>query len=296
MRILKVILGLLFLVLMAAMPMCLAQFLGKHLGRYWFTFKSSRSYKISKLNIDICFPDKDVESRNKLLAESLEQTGMTYAEMGMSWLWPSSWTLRKVVSVEGLDVLDKAVANDKGVIIIAPHIGNWEVLNLYASNLYPITVLYKQPKLKFFDWLINKMRKRLGGDMAPANATGVRKLMKKLRAKGVIAILPDQEPTQGSGEFAPFFGREAYTMTLLSQLASKTQCTVIAGVAIRQANGQGFAIKFTEIEGDIHSRNTIDSIEVLNQSIESIVKQCPAQYQWEYKRFKKQPEGQSKLY
>jgi KDO2-lipid IV(A) lauroyltransferase len=296
MRILKVLLGLFFLLLMAAMPMRLSQFLGKQLGRYWFKSKSSRSYQVSKLNIDSCFADQSSEYRVKLLAQSLEHTGMSYAEMGMSWLWPSNWTLRRVVSVEGLDVLNSAIANDKGVIIIAPHIGNWEVLNLYASNLYPITVLYKQPKLKFFDWLINKMRKRLGGDMAPANAAGVRKLMKKLRAKGVIAILPDQEPAEGSGEFSPFFGRDTYTMTLLSQLASKTQSTVIAGVAFRQDNGQGFAIKFTEVAGNINSRDTAESIAALNQSIETIVKQCPAQYQWEYKRFKKQPDGQSRLY
>ena len=296
MRILKVFLGLLFLLFMAAMPMRLSQFLGRCLGRYWYSSKSSRSYKISKLNIDSSFAERGAEFREKLLEQSLEHTAMSYAEMGMSWLWPSHWTLRKVVSVDGIEVLERAITNAKGVIIIAPHIGNWEVLNLYASNLHPITVLYKQPKLKFFDWLINKMRKRLGGDMAPANATGVRKLMKKLRTKGVIAILPDQEPAEGSGQFCSFFGRPAYTMTLLSQLAAKTQCTVIAGVALRQANGQGFAIKFTQIDSEINSRDTELSLKVLNQSIEAIVEDCPAQYQWEYKRFKKLAEGQSKLY
>ncbi len=296
MRIIKIIIGLFFLVLMAAFPLSVSQFLGRCFGKLLYRGQSSRSYTVSRANIDCCFKHLDVQAREELLRSSLEHTGMSYAEMGMSWLWPTKMSLAKITKVVGEDILQAAFAQGKGVIIIAPHIGNWEVLNLYASSKYDLTVLYKQPKLKFFDWLINKMRKRMGGDMAPANASGVRKLMKKLRANKVIAILPDQEPAAGSGMFADFCGRPAYTMTLLSQLARKTKARVIAGVAIREEAGHGFTIQFSEVGGEIASPDMNLSLKALNQTIENIAKSHPEQYQWEYKRFKNSPAGMAKLY
>ncbi|MEH6444648.1 MAG: lysophospholipid acyltransferase family protein [Oceanospirillaceae bacterium] len=294
MRIVKVILGLLFLVLMALLPLKLSQWLGKLLGSCWFYFKRSRSYSVSKSNLDLCFQQLSQTERDALLKSSLQHTGMCLAEMGMSWLWPTSHSLKKVISVKGEEILQAAVAQDKGVIIIAPHIGNWEILNLYASKKHSMTVLYKPPKLKFFDWLIKKMRSRLGGDMAPANASGVRKLMKKLRSKGVIAILPDQEPADGSGAYVPFFQRPAYTMNLLSQLAAKTSCVVVSGVAIRQ--GAGFAVEFKAVDERINSKDSNTSLLALNQCVEQVALDNPAQYQWEYKRFKKRQQGQDNIY
>ncbi|MCJ8338398.1 MAG: lysophospholipid acyltransferase family protein [Pseudomonadales bacterium] len=296
MRYFKVILGLFVLVCIALLPLTVSQSLGRCLAKVMYWRKSSRGYRVSKLNIDSCFPDLSVEQREQLLKSSLEHTAMSYAEMGMSWLWPTSWSLAKVTSVKGEELLAAAVAEGRGVLIIAPHIGNWEVLNLFASNRYAITVLYKQPKLQFFDWLINTMRKRLGGDMAPANAAGVKKLIKKLRSNGVIAILPDQEPAAGSGEFCSFFGRPAYTMTLLSQLARKTNCKVISGIALREKGGKGFAIEFSDVDDQINSPDISASLAALNNCIEGVVAANPEQYQWEYKRFKKTPLDHRGLY
>ena len=296
MRYIKVMLGLFFLFFMALLPLAASQSFGRLLAKLMYWKKRSRSYTVSKSNIDGCFPALSAQRREQLLKLSLEHTAMSYAEMGMSWLWPTSMSLAKVISVKGEHLLTAAVAQGRGVLIIAPHIGNWEVLNLFASNKYAITVLYKQPKLKFFDWLINKMRKRLGGDMAPATAAGVKKLIKKLRANGVIAILPDQEPADGSGQFCCFFNRPAYTMTLLSQLARKTNCKVIAGVALREPRGKGFSVEFSEVDTDINSSDLNVSLAVLNNTIQSIATANPEQYQWEYKRFKKTPPGTVKFY
>ncbi|EPJ48566.1 MAG: hypothetical protein OFPI_28510 [Osedax symbiont Rs2] len=296
MRYIKVIFGLFFLFFMALLPLAVCQSFGRLLAKLMYSQKHSRSYTVSKRNIDSCFPALSVGDKERLLKSSLEHTAMSYAEMGMSWLWPTSMSLATVTSVKGEQLLIDAVAQGRGVLIIAPHIGNWEVLNLFASDRYAITVLYKQPKLQFFDWLINKMRKRLGGDMAPANAAGVKKLIKKLRGNGVIAILPDQEPATGSGQFSAFFQHPAYTMTLLSQLAKKTQCKVIAGVALREQGGKGFAIEFSEVDPQINSSEMSVSLAVLNNTIESIAAANPEQYQWEYKRFKKPPPGAGKFY
>ncbi len=296
MRYIKVLFGLLFLICMSLLPLNVSQFFGRCFGRLLWRFKTSRSYRVSKANIDCCYPSYSVAAKESLLLSSLKHTGMAYAEMGMSWLWSSKRSLSKVTSVHGEDILIAAMAEGRGVLIIAPHIGNWEILNLYASQKYDLTVLYKQPKIKFFDWFIKKMRSRLGGTMAPANASGVRQLFKKLRANKVVAILPDQVPAMGSGQFVPFFSRPAYTMTLLSQLASKTNCKVITGVAIRQSNAAGFAIRFSSVSPSINSRDLSVSLATLNLIIEEVANSNPEQYQWVYKRFKKSADGFTSLY
>jgi KDO2-lipid IV(A) lauroyltransferase len=281
---------------MALLPLKYSQLLGGFFGGVIYRLKNSRSYSVSKKNIELCFSSLSHSEQETLLKHSLIHTGMSYAEMGMSWLWSTNRSLNTISSVKGEELLVEAFASNSGVLIIAPHIGNWEVLNLYASRNYDLTVLYKQPKIKFFDWLIKKMRSRLGGSMAPANASGVRLLMKKLRSNKVVAILPDQEPALGSGKFIPFFSRQAYTMTLLSQLAAKTNCKVISGVAIREEGGKGFAIEFSEVDTLINSKDIEVSLAILNKTIERIASKNPEQYQWEYKRFKKSPEGLDKLY
>lgn len=296
MRYIKVLFGLLFLICMSLLPLNASQFFGRCFGNLLWRFKTSRSYSVSKANIDCCFPSYSVAAKECLLRSSLRHTAMSYSEMGMSWLWSSKRSLSKVTSVHGEDILRAAIDEGRGVLIIAPHIGNWEILNLYVSQKYDLTVLYKQPKIKFFDWFIKKMRGRLGGTMAPANASGVRQLIKKLRANKIVAILPDQEPAIGSGQFVPFFSRPAYTMTLLSQLASKTNCKVITGVAIRQTDANGFAIRFSSVNPNINSKDLSVSLATLNFIIEEIANSNPEQYQWEYKRFKKVADGDTSLY
>jgi len=108
--------------------------------------------------------------------------------------------------------------------------------------------------------------------------------------------LPDQEPAEGGGQFSPFFGRPAYTMTLLSQLVAKTKCKVISGVAVREEKGRGFAIEFKELDHELPSAGITESVNALNQNIQAITQRNPEQYQWEYKRYKKSPEDLADLY
>lgn len=296
MRSIKIIIGLIVLVFIALLPLSVSQFIGRQFGKFLYRGQRSRVFQVSKTNIDLCFSNRDEQFRESLLENSLVHTCMGYAEMGMSWLWPTRFSLAKIVSVKGEDVFQQAIAEGKGVIIVAPHIGNWEILNLYTSKNYSITVLYKPPKIKFFDWLIHRMRKRLGSDMAPANGKGVKKLMQKLRASGVVGILPDQEPDEGSGMFSPFFGRPAYTMTLLSQLAIKTGCKVVTGAAIRQPQGDGYIIEFTAVDEQINNKDLNQSVAALNNAVEDLALKYPEQYQWEYKRFRKHPDSEPRLY
>ncbi len=287
---LKAVLAVLVLGFMAILPLTWAQSVGSFIGRRAYKKPDGDFCRITKINIDLCFPDLAAEGKDNLIQNSLQETGKSFCEMGMSWLWAPKRTLRKVVSVDNEELINVALTQDKGVILIAPHLGNWEVLNLYLSDKYPFTAMYRPPKLKLMDDLIKRMRARLGTRMAPADASGVRLVMKALKRGEMVGILPDQEPTTG-GEFAPFFNQAAYSMKLLPQLVRQTGARVVCGYAERLPKGKGFKIHFIEPDQRLYDRDLEVALAGMNASVETCVQALPEQYQWEYKRFNNQPEG-----
>ena len=100
--------------------------------------------------------------------------------------------------------------------------------------------------------------------------------------------MPDQIPASGEGEWADFFGKTAYTMTLASKLAEKTGATVIIAFGERLAKGKGYTIHFTKVD-------SINTASLLNQAIETQIKQNPSQYYWNYNRYKVSRKSREKL-
>ena len=102
-------------------------------------------------------------------------------------------------------------------------------------------------------------------------------------------MLPDQVPPPSGGEFAPFFGVPALTMTLLNRLQQKTGAAVVIGYA-RRVDG-GFRIVFRAAASGIDSEDLGTGLAALNHCVELTALDAIEQYQWEYKRFKRQPDG-----
>jgi len=138
--------------------------------------------------------------------------------------------------------------------------------------------------------LLLKYRGSGGAQQITADAKGVRQVFKVLQDNRILAILPDQQPKNGQGLFAPFMGQQAYTMTLFSKIAAKTQVPVVFAVAERLAGGQGFDLHFKAAAEHIYSEPQ-SSVKTLNQMVESLVAINPPQYQWTYKRFSIQADG-----
>ena len=140
--------------------------------------------------------------------------------------------------------------------------------------------------------IIKHGRERFGAKLVPADNVGVRAMLKALKNKEFVVILPDQEPNTGTGVFAPFFGLQAYSMTLVSRLAKKTQSTVVIAFAKRLSSGEGYEIIFTdlpEMKDKLNAKELEESVVYLNQEVEKTIRSVPEQYQWSYKRFRNQP-------
>ncbi|MDO6562357.1 lysophospholipid acyltransferase family protein [Amphritea sp. 1_MG-2023] len=282
------------LYLLAMLPFSLAQKVGEWVGLRAYR-KQGKSYRITQANINLCFSELESAAQDQLVKESLLETGKLAGEMGMAWMWSPDRVIKKIHAVHNEQIMTQAVAAGRGVILIAPHLGNWEVLGLYLSIHYPLTSMYRPPKIELMDRLIKKQRARMGSKLAPANIKGVRMAMKALKAGEVLGVLPDQEADKGSGVFVPFFGQDAYSMKLLPQLAAQTGAVVVAAYAQRLPNAEGFEIFFANVSEDINSKDLTVSATAMNAAVEQCVRQVPEQYQWEYKRFQHRSDG-SRLY
>lgn len=251
----------------------------------WLQISGSRAARVTDENLRICMPDLDADSRAKLTRKSLQHTVFMLFELARVWTWP--WARIKTLlapEIEGEALLKQALSDDRGLVILGPHTGNWEVLGFYLQSLDQVTVLYQPVNSAAVNELVLDCRQRHGARLLPTDKRGVMGLFKSLKAGGFTGILPDQVPDQG-GAFAPFYQTPAYTMTLVYNLIQRTGCRVLMGACVRA--GGKFRLVFFEPDAAIYSRDESESLAGLNRSVESVVALAPAQYQWEYKRFRR---------
>ncbi len=281
--------------LTAALPLPLAHRIGSMLGWLLWRFPNRLRW-IAARNLSLCFPESDSVERERLLRRNLVETGKLFLELGPLWLWPGARVLDLVrAPVVGEEALSAAVRQQRGAILITPHLGAWEMAGLYYSSRYPLNILYRPSRLGL-DELSRRGRGRLGGKVVATDSSGIRTLVAALRKGEALGILPDQDPGDEGGVFAPFFGIAASTMTLVSRLALKTGAPVFLTWAERLPRGRGFLVHLRELPEVAGAASLGESVAALNQGVEAAIRTLPAQYLWTYKRFKTRPPDAPKLY
>lgn len=286
----------LFIRLISFLPLSLAQRIGVLLGLCFYVLPT-RLRHCTRVNIDLCWPELDAQQKELLIKNSLIHTGMTVMETGAMLCWPQQRIMSLIQSVSGEEHLKQAIERDKGVILLTPHLGCWEIAGLYVGHHHPATFLYKPPKIKALAAWLKAARQRSGAKLVATNELGPRHLLRVLtKEHGVIGLLPDQEPPEGKGIFCPFFGIEANTMTLAVKLAQKTGAAIIFGFAERLAKGRGYRLFAIAADKAIYDADLRNAVTAMNQTIEQGIRQVPEQYQWGYKRFRKRPDGAKNPY
>ncbi|WP_374666365.1 lysophospholipid acyltransferase family protein [Ramlibacter sp.] len=184
-------------------------------------------------------------------------------------------------------LVERARAAGRGLLFLTPHQGGFESTALgYAQRFGPITVLYRPPRKAWLRGLVESARTRPNVTAVPTNLAGVRQLLRTLRAGGTVGLLPDQVPPQGMGAWAPFFGRDAYTMTLAARLARQTGAAVLLARSERLPGGAGFRVHVTPWPGEPPAEAPEAAAAQVNACIEDMVRACPGQYLWGYARYK----------
>lgn len=244
---------------------------------------NSRAAKVTGVNVDLVYADKNQAWRRRLVRSSLQQTSMTLFEAAALWTWPLHRLAKLLKGVEGEKLLTGRTPG-RGAIVLVPHFGNWEYLGYYLNTLETLTPLYQRRRSSTVDQVLAAARDRLGSRSAPDSVAGLRHLLKTLRAGGLLAILPDQVPSADSAVAAPFFGRPALTMSLVSKLLQRVDVDAVVGTASRVPGG--FTIRLEAIDDAVHDPDPAVCARAINAAIETVVARDPAQYQWEYKRFR----------
>lgn len=210
-------------------------------------------------------------------------------ELAVAWTAPVERLYSLVLACNGWEHVDAAQANGRAIIFVTPHLGCFEIAGRYLESRIPVTALFRPPKKKWIKPIMQQGRVRGEGNTASADANGIRVLLKTLKAGGNIIILPDQVPAPelgGDGVWADFFGKPAYTMTLLPRLAQSANAVVLFFFAERLPRGAGYHVHIepmTEafsVDKQIAARQT-------NAMVERLISMAPTQYLWGYNRYKR---------
>lgn len=283
---------LLALRLLAALPLPVLQAVGWCVGSL-AALVPNRERANAEVNVALCFPDMPAQERRRFVRRALIENACTLLESPRAWLRDPEQLLGQVDPQDGADRIRALLARGKGLIFAAPHLGNWEMGVHFLTRTARTTVLYRPPRQQVLESVMVEGRGRDRAQVVPTDASGIRALYQALGRGEAIAVLPDQQPKEegSAAVFAPFFGQEALTMTLLSRLARKTGAAVLYVFVERLPRGRGFRMHWLPAPDDIADPDPRVAATALNRGVERCVDICPTQYQWTYRRFRKRPGG-----
>lgn len=270
--------------LFSKFPLFFLHFLGAGLG--WIAFVASPVYR------------RRFMGNAALAGYSFKQVWPAIGHAGkMVAELPRLWQGAPVpVLMKNTHCLDRAYAAGRGVVLLAPHLGCFEiapqmVAEKYAEQYGALTILYRPARQAWLAKIMQHARHRPGLQAVPTNMMGVRHMLKALRQGKAVGLLPDQVPPDGMGLWAPFFGQDAYTMSLAARLVQQTGATLVLGWTERLSWGRGFVVHVVDFKEPL-AVDLSEAVMQINKSMEALICQAPSQYLWGYARYK-QPRKES---
>ncbi len=261
------------------MPLRCSHALGAAVG--WAVFACSPAYR--RRFIDNA---RDAGYALRDVAAAVGHAGRMVAEMPRLWLQDGLPPVRMV----NAECVERAWTRGRGILFLTPHLGCFELSVQAAAERWgaqhgPITILYRPARQPWLAEIMRTARNRPGISAVPTTLQGVRQMIKALRRGEAVGLLPDQVPPQGQGVWSPFFGREAYTMTLAARLAQQTGAAVVLARCERLPRGQGYVLHLEDLPVTLAPELDAAVLQI-NQAMERVIRQCPQQYLWGYARYK----------
>lgn len=264
--------------LFAALPLWLLHGVGAAMG--WLTWTLSPSYR-RRFSANAAQAGYDFAQVRAAVAHA----GRMVFEMPRIWLGQ----LPPCHIVNG-ECAEKAYAQGKGIVFLTPHLGCFEMSVQAAARRWSarhgdITVLYRPARQSWLAEILETARNRPGVQAVPTTLSGVRQMIKALRKGEAVGLLPDQVPPEGQGIWSPFFGRDAYTMTLAARLVLQTGAAVVVARCERLSWGRGYELHLEELPVPA-SQGLEATVQQINAAMEATIRECPQQYLWGYGRYK----------
>lgn len=226
--------------------------------------------------------DEDVVRFARACAVEL---GKGVAEIVPLWFGRAADMMARIRLDPSWDAVQTLLGAGKGVMFLTPHLGGFEVAGQFLAYHMKITIMYRKPRIAWLDPVLRYGRAQGRAQLTTADTRGVRALLKALKRGEALGLLPDQVPAQGHGILADFFGRPAYTTTLIGKLQQATGAPIVVMCTRRLPDAAGFELTFHALPQPLPI-DDLAAARVLNAFQEEIIRRCPEQYLWSYNRFK----------
>ncbi len=277
--------------LSASLPLPLAQSLGRGLGLLaWGVLPRRR--RIVRQNLALCFPAMPEGERRRLERASFTSAGVGLIEGGMAW-WGHPERLARQVRFEGLEHLQAAQAEGRGVLLLGAHFTPLELGGRFMALKVPMNTVYKAARNARFNAVMRARRARYFDELI-ANGN-LRGMLRVLKAGGICWYGADQDFGREGSVFAPFFGVPTATLALTSRIAERSGAKVVFVYPIRLPRGRGYVIHLVPVP-EIPSGDPLQDASIYNALIERVARMQPADYFWLHRRFKTRPPGEPSPY
>lgn len=270
--------------LLARVPLPLLHLLGKLIGSIAYHLSPPTRTRIQK-HMQIA----GLETSPTQIKRVLQQTMQSGLELPVAFFRSPQHISSLFHRVKGWAHIENALANQEGLLLITPHLGSYDLAGRYISEQlpFPLTAMYKPPKIAALDAVMQAGRVRGKGRTAPTNIHGVKQIIKALRQGEATIVLPDHvpDPREGDGVWVDFFGKPAFTMTLAGKLAQVKNVRPLFFVGERLAGGQGFVLHIEPLQGELNGDKHHDAA-LINRNVEYWIRRFPEQYLFSYNRYK----------
>lgn len=265
-------------------PLSVSRWIARILALIVNIFKVSKTSDVIRLNLEISLSELSTQERERITRAAIRNELMSYFEFFSIWGSTNQKNIERVHKVIGEDLLHDALAQNKGLVLIVPHFGTWEIMNAYVAQFTSMTIMYKPVKNQAADQFVRAARSREQANLVPTDESGVRQIFKALKQGGTTVILPDHTPNVG-GEYIPYFGVPLATSNLSAKLIQKTKARALFLYALRNEDA-GFDIHIEAIDEEIYQGDANQGTGIIINTIENLIQRHPEHYHWSYKRFR----------
>lgn len=262
------------------LPLSLLQGLGTAFGLLGSVLPGKYQER-ARMNLRLAYPDATSAMDRLTMIQLLQM----FLELPYLWASRNAQKINNIIQCDHWWMLDEALSAGKGVILISPHVGAFEMLGPFYSRRHKATVIYKEPKMVWLRKLIDAIRQSFDLTLVPANQSGVKALVKTLMRGQTIGLLPDQVPALGDGVYAPFFEKDAYTITLVQRMQSIRNSPIFTVGLERLPHGKGYYFHIVPMKEPLSESPELAAAQ-MNNALEAMIRKMPTQYLWGYNRYK----------
>lgn len=269
-------------------PIRFSRFFARILASVINTFRLGKTANVVRLNVEICMSSLSQDQKNQIVRAAIRNELQSYMEFFSIWGSSNSQNIARIRQVHGAEYFHQAITAQKGVVLLAPHFGTWEIMNAWFAQYTSMTIMYKPIKNPEADHFVRLARSREQATLVPTDETGVKQIFKALKKGGTTVILPDHTPKHGI-EMIQYFGLPLASSNLSSKLIQKTKAAAFLVFAIRNET-EDFDMFIEPIDSAIYEVSATEGTLIIHKAIEGLIARYPEHGHWSYKRFKANPE------